>query len=74
MEYVIVEFNEERDALIDGQIAGKTNQTLMVEEGHHVFDLGDPRDYSPESQEIAVENTTSINPLRVIFTAQEGIA
>lgn len=74
MEFVVVEFPEERDVLLDGQVAGKTNQTLMVEEGNHLFELGDPKDYSPTSQEMTVENTTSINPLRVTFTPNEGTA
>lgn len=72
MEYVEVEFPEERDVNMDGQIVGKSNSTLMVEEGHHVFDLGEPLDYDPESQEVAVTGTDPLNPLIVIFTQQVG--
>ena len=72
MEHVEVQFPEERDVNIDGQLAGKTNSTLMVEEGHHVFDLGQPLDYEPESQQVAVTGTDPIRPQIVIFSPQEG--
>ena len=39
MEYVVVSYPTARDVRIDGQIAGKTNDTLRVERGHHTFDL-----------------------------------
>lgn len=65
MEYVIVNFSESRSVRIDGQDAGMTNQTLMVEAGHHTFDLGEPVNYNPASAEIEVKDTTSITPLIV---------
>jgi len=68
MEYVRVDYPQERDVYIDGQLAGKTNQPLMVEEGHHVFDLGGPHDYTPASQEVLVQNTTLIDPQVVEFS------
>ncbi len=68
MEYVVVQYPEERDVHMDGQIAGRTNKTLMVEQGHHVFDLGKPDDYEPASQEVAVQNTTALSPHIVPFS------
>jgi hypothetical protein len=65
MEYVVVSYPANRDVRIDGQIAGKTNKTLRVERGHHIFDLGEPRDYEPESVEKNVRGTTSIKPLHI---------
>ncbi len=65
MEYVVVSYAEDRNVRIDGRVAGKTNDTLMVEKGHHIFDLGDPRDYKPASVEKDVQNTTSVGPLLV---------
>jgi hypothetical protein len=65
MEYVVVSYPANRDVRIDGQIAGKTNKTLRVERGHHIFDLGDPQDYQPASIEIDVRGTTSIKPLHI---------
>ena len=65
MEYVVVSYPDDRDVVVDGQVAGKTNNTLMIEAGHHVFELGEPQDYEPLSVERAVENTTSLSPLIV---------
>lgn len=65
MEYVVVTYPKVRDVLIDGQVAGQTNDPnpLRVERGHHTFDLGDPEDYLPKSVEKNVRGTTSIKPL-----------
>lgn len=63
MEYVVVTYPTDRNVRIDEQTAGKTNQTLMVEMGHHTFDLGEPQDYAPNSVEKNVQDTTSITPL-----------
>jgi hypothetical protein len=63
MEYVVVNYPTVRKVRIDRQEAGLTNATLMVERGHHVFDLGDPPDYQPASVERLVHNTTSVGPL-----------
>ena len=63
MEYVVVMYEDERDVFIDGQFAGKTGDTLMVEAGNHFFDLGKPKDYAPAKVGRTVENTTSISPL-----------
>ena len=63
MEFVVVSYPVDRDVLIDHQIAGRTGDTLMVEAGHHVFDLGEPHDYSPDSVTRTVRNTTALSPL-----------
>jgi hypothetical protein len=63
MEYVKITYFIERKVRIDDQVAGFTNRTLMVERGHHKFDLGDPADYSPEFVEIDVQQTTGLSPM-----------
>jgi hypothetical protein len=63
MEYVVVHYPTARKLRIDGQDAGFTNETLIVEKGHHIFDLGQPADYQPPSVEKTVQNTTSVGPL-----------
>jgi len=68
MEFVVVHYQDERDVYINGQMTGKTNETLVVGEGHQKFDLGLPKDYEPLSQEVLVENTTEITPLEIKFT------
>jgi len=63
MEYVVISYPTTRKVCIDGQDAGLTNETLMVETGNHIFDLGSPRDYQPRSVTKIVLSTTSIGPL-----------
>lgn len=63
MEYVVVRYPTTRKVRIDGQEAGFTNETLRVETGHHVFDLGEPLAYQPASVEKIVKNTTAVAPL-----------
>ncbi|MGH7769828.1 MAG: hypothetical protein ACREQP_20460 [Candidatus Binatia bacterium] len=63
MEYVVISYPTTRKVRIDGQDAGFTNETLMVDIGNHIFDLGIPRDYRPQSVTQIVQSTTSIGPL-----------
>jgi len=63
MEYVVIRYTRRRVVRMDGQDAGFTNDTLMVEAGHHVFDLGEPPDYTPASVERVVQSTVSEDPL-----------
>lgn len=75
MEYVVVSYPVSREVRIEGQIAGKTNDTLMVERGHHVFDLGQPQDYQPASVERDVQDTTAVSPLVISdFHPSGGVA
>ncbi len=67
MEYVIVEFAEDRGVLIDDNENGRTNQTLMVEAGTHEFTLSDAADFTPEKREILVQYTASDDPLKIGF-------
>ena len=63
MEYVVVTYAVVRKVRIDGQDAGFTNDTLMVEKGNHSFDLGDPQDYQPATVDTIVQRTTSVGPM-----------
>ncbi len=63
MEFVVISYSGDRSVRIDGQVAGKTNDTLMVEKGHHTFDLESPQDYQPPSVKKNVQDTTSVTPL-----------
>jgi hypothetical protein len=63
MEYVVVSYPIVRKVRIDGQDAGFTNDTLKVETGNHLFDLGNPPDYLPGSVTMIVQSTTAIGPL-----------
>lgn len=75
MEYVVVCYPTGRNVRIDGQIAGQTNDTLMVDRGHHMFDLGEPQDYQPAAVEKEVQGTISVSPLLVDdFSPSGGVA
>jgi hypothetical protein len=74
MEYVVIKWATNRKVRIDGQDAGFTNSTLLVEKGHHTFDLGDPGDYLPASINVVVESTTSVGPLVILdFKPSAGV-
>lgn len=71
MEYVIVSFPTNRFVYIDGEKGGITNDVLRVEAGTHDFDLGNLRNYKPESFEVAVTGTTVLKPLKIAFTRKD---
>lgn len=72
MEYVIVKYPESRDVYINGARNGKTNESLRVDTGTHVFDLGAPGDYRPPSIEVAVENSSVLEPMEIVFEPDAG--
>jgi hypothetical protein len=67
MEFVVVRYPEARSVFMDDQSVGETARMLFVEEGHHVFDLGEPRDYEPPEVELLVTGTSAITPLELAF-------
>ena len=74
MEFVIVRLpqGESRRVLLDGQICGKTGQTLQVEAGHHIFSLEGPGDFLPVEVEAVVTATNPIAPMEILFSRQGG--
>ena len=68
MEYITVTFpGPKRDVYIDGNLAGRTNETLSVEKGRHTINLGKPRDYVPKWRRPKVEGTNPVTPMEVVF-------
>lgn len=68
MEFVIVRLDgQKRRTFIDNQKQGMTGARQNVPEGVHIFDLGDPVDYTPESQEIDVTGTSPSDPMVIEF-------
>lgn len=67
MEFVKVIFPEKREVIIDGEEGGSTGDVLLVEKGTHTFELSDPRNYTPTSQEAVVKDTTFVKPMEVTF-------
>ena len=50
-EFVIVKYPRSRTVFVDEKRAGFTNTILVLEKGHHVFDLGKPVSYDAETGE-----------------------
>lgn len=68
MEYVVVQFDEDRDVFVDDQKNGKTNTTLRLGAGTHTFSLGDPQDYSPQQITKVIQGSSVLQPETVTFT------
>ena len=68
-EFVRVLYWRSRRVEIDNTVSGLTNQILLVEEGTHRFDLGEPVNYSPNFMKRNVTGTTPAAPMELTFTA-----
>ncbi len=66
-EYVKVTFPTNRPVRVDRKAAGITNKEFQVESGEHRFDLGEPKDYTPDEQVVTVNNTLSGQPQIIAF-------
>lgn len=71
MEYVIVSYPTNRSVYIDGEKGGITNDVLRVEAGTHDFDLGNLKNYTPATLEVAVTGTTVLKPMSIAFTRKD---
>lgn len=67
MEYLLVRFPESRGVRVDGVVQGWTNVTLELEAGDHDVTLEPPRDFSPVSQHVVLQNTASPDPCQITF-------
>jgi hypothetical protein len=67
MEYITVTFAEKRDVIIDGEVAGATDETLEVERGTHRIRLDGDQNYTPKWRQPAVKGTTVVNPMQITF-------
>lgn len=68
MEYVIVTFPTDRFVYINDKQNGRTNKSLRVDAGSHLFHLGSLKNYEPESQVVVVSGTTVLDPREIVFT------
>ena len=66
-QYVKVTFPTDRRVRVDGKPAGFTNEEFQVETGEHRFDLGDPKDYTPDEQVKTINNTLPGDPKVIPF-------
>lgn len=78
MEYVIVEFPDRREVLIDGISYGENRQPenqyriLRVPEGLRRFRLRGPENYVPLWQTVEVKDTDEVAPMHVVFEKKAG--
>lgn len=68
MEYVVVKYYRRRNVFMDGNLVGKTGETLMIQEGTHRFDLGRPINYAPSFSKTQVTDTIATDPMLITFT------
>ena len=68
MEYVIVKFSESRKVYIDDKPSGDTNETLLVENGHHAFRI----EGNPEVKNLMIEDSTNDYPEVIDFSPLEN--
>jgi len=74
MEYVVVEFPDRREVLVDGIVQGFNREPagelriLRLDEGLHRFRLRGPDDYVPLWLTVDVTETSANSPLSVVFT------
>jgi hypothetical protein len=67
-EWIEVTFPEVRDVLVDDTLSGMTNQSIMVQRGHHTITLGGAQNYTSPPMPVAVFNTSRQNPMVLVFT------
>ena len=71
MEYVIVTFPTNRNVYIDGEHNGRTNDSLRVDAGTHIFDLGPLKNYKPGFRKVTVSGTTVLKPKKITFSKKD---
>ncbi len=67
MEFLIVTFPGTRGVRVDGALQGWTNTVLQLEAGEHDVTLEPPKNFSPVSQHVLLENTAALDPYRIQF-------
>ena len=67
MEYLLVNFYEERDVMLDGEIGGLANHLITLARGRVTVSLGSPADFSPRETTVMIRGTSPLAPLEVDF-------
>jgi hypothetical protein len=73
-QYVRVKYPRNRYVEVDDAVCGLTNDVLMVEEGMHRFNLGEPVNYVPPFIEENVTGTSRRRPLEIEFAFDDDDA
>ena len=68
MEYLLVNFTDDRKVLIDSIEQGRTNETIEVEKGNHRISLkSPPQNFKPKQKKIVLSGTSPLTPQEVTF-------
>src|SRR5262245_5170224 len=67
VEFLLVNFREERDVLIDGEVAGLANQLIALAPGTVTVSLIAPLDFSPAEHTVTLRRTSPLAPFEVDF-------
>jgi hypothetical protein len=67
MEYLLVNFHEERDIMLDGEIGGLANHLITLARGLVTVSLAPPRNFSPRETTVMVRGTSPLAPMEVDF-------
>ena len=68
-EYILVEFDESREVVIDDIASDyKTGEVIELEAGTHTISLNGIKDFLPPDQDVNPSGTSPLQPEKVIFT------
>jgi len=67
MEYLLVNFRDERDVVLDGEVGGLTNHLIALSPGTVTISLGEPFDFLPTELTVVVKGTSVLAPFEVTF-------
>jgi len=71
MEYLIVRFVRDRSVIVDGVVHGRTGDVIELAEGVYNITLEGPRDFTPDSIQVTVLNSSRIAPMELSFQPLE---
>ncbi len=69
MEYLVVRFPQSRPVKIDGEFNGRTGDLIELEAGTYTVSLGPPPNFTPESRQVVLKDTSVLHPKEVEFHA-----
>jgi hypothetical protein len=68
MEYLLVNFPEDRKVLIDTVVQGRVGEIIELEKGTHIISLKSPlQNFKPKQKKIVLAGTSPLLPREVTF-------
>ena len=68
-EYILVEFDEIREVIIDETASGyNTGDVIELGAGTHTISLEEPNNFSPLEQDVNPSDTSPIQPQKIYFS------